>query len=600
VENVNKIPLRMVAWSGTWRLRRRQSGDELVALHTAKDSTDLAGFGYKQVLDRTLGGFSSFAAGFSYISVLTGVFQMFYVGYGAGGPAFFWTWPAVFLGQLTVALCFAELAARYPLSGGIYQWSRSISSRAFGWMAGWVYLCGSVISLAAVALALQATLPQIAPGFQVIGDSAVRLDRAQNAVLLGCVLIALSTLINAVGIRLMARINNVGVIAELAGVALLTGLLAASIRRDPAVFFETHGAGDGQPLGYLGPFLAAALMASYVLYGFDTAGALAEETAQPRRRAPWAILQALAAAGLAGGLLIFFGILAVSDPSRPELGRITGGLPFLVKDVLGARLGVFLLVEVIFAVFVCALAVHAAAVRLMFAMARDNNLPMAHALAHVSARTRAPIVPAIVIGVLASAILILNINLPHVIEMLCSVAIVWANLAYLMVTLPLLIARLRPERGRRPPVLGRNRESSHDGEPDGCAMRGPYFSLGRFGLPINAIAVLWGLFVVINIGWPRPEIYGTGRWSRFGAPLATGALILTGATYFLLFQRKKTGILANHAADPVPDSEGLSVETRLRSNANGASGGARRSLSARFAGHGQASGTKTEEGGPTA
>src|SRR5262249_55553934 len=145
-------------------------------------------------------------------------------------------------------------------------------------------------------------------------------------------------------------------------------------RRDPAILFKTNGAGDGRPLGYLGPFLAAALTASYVLYGFDTAGALAEETDEPRRRAPWAILQALAAAGLAGGLLILFGILAVSDPGRPELGRITGGLPFLVKDVLGARLGIFLLVEVIFAVFVCALAVHAASVRLMFAMARDNNL----------------------------------------------------------------------------------------------------------------------------------------------------------------------------------------------------------------------------------
>ena len=137
---------------------------------------------------------------------------------------------------------------------------------------------------------------------------------------------------------------------------------------------------------------------------------------------------------------MFFGILAVSDPARPELGRISGGLPFLVKDVLGPRLGVFLLVEVIFAVFVCALAVHAASVRLMFAMARDNNLPFAHALSHVQAWSKAPIVPSVVIGVLAAAILIVNVNLPNVIETLCSVAIVWANLAYLLVTIPLLVA----------------------------------------------------------------------------------------------------------------------------------------------------------------
>ena len=87
-------------------------------------------------------------------------------------------------------------------------------------MAGWIYLCGSVISLAAVALALQATLPQIAPGFQFIGDSGRRIRWGRrNAVLLGCLLIALTTVINSVGVRLMARINNIGVIAELAGVA---------------------------------------------------------------------------------------------------------------------------------------------------------------------------------------------------------------------------------------------------------------------------------------------------------------------------------------------------------------------------------------------
>src|SRR4249919_21534 len=162
------------------------------------DNSDLASFGYRQELKRSMGNFSSFAAGFSYISILTGLFQMFHLGYGIAGPAFFWTWPVVLTGQLLVALCFAELAARYPLSGGVYQWSRRLSTRGFGWMAGWVYLCGAVISLAAVALALQATLPQIAPVFQLIGDPTNRASAAANAVLLGCVLIAVSTLINSI------------------------------------------------------------------------------------------------------------------------------------------------------------------------------------------------------------------------------------------------------------------------------------------------------------------------------------------------------------------------------------------------------------------
>jgi urea carboxylase system permease len=527
------------------------------------DARDLAAFGYKQVLDRTLGSFSAFAAGFSYISVLTGIFQTFYLGYGAGGPAFFWTWPAVFLGQGAVALCFAELAARYPLSGGVYQWSRRLSSRALGWMAGWVYLCGSIISLAAVALALQATLPQIAPAFQFVGHSGDRSSAAMNAVLLGCMLIAVSTVINSIGVRHLARINNIGVIVELGGVGLFIVLMALCVRRGPAILFDTMGIGRAEPYGYLGPFLAAALMASYVMYGFDTAGALAEETGEPRRRAPRAILQALATAGLAGALLILFGLLAVSDPGLAELGRISGGLPLLVKDVLGEKLGALLLVQVVFAVFVCALAVHAAAIRLMFAMARDRDLPFADALAHVSSRTRSPVFPALVIGLLAAAILIVNINLPNVIEMLCSVAIVWANLAYLMVTLPLLISRRRSP-GRGLVSVGDSKTFSRNGA-DVAGRRG-YFSLGRWGLPVNVVAVLWGLFVVINISWPRSVVYGDHAWGRFAAPLATLSLIVAGSAYYVLYQRKRSGILPVHAAAEILDLPALEPQNSTVEN----------------------------------
>src|SRR5262249_25677224 len=149
--------------------------------------------------------------GFSYLSILTGLPFFFYLGFGAGGPAFFWTWPTVFLGQLSVALCFAELAAEYPLSGGIYQWSKQIGTRAWGWMTGWIYLACLVVTLASVALALQATLPQIAPWTQFIGDRGDAADSATNAVILGCILIAVTTLLNSFGVRLLARINNLGV-----------------------------------------------------------------------------------------------------------------------------------------------------------------------------------------------------------------------------------------------------------------------------------------------------------------------------------------------------------------------------------------------------
>jgi len=77
----------------------------------------------------------------------------------------------------------------------------------------------------------------------------------------------------------MARINNVGVFIEVFATLGLIGLLTWFARRGPAVVFETAGRGDGSVFGYLfGPALAASLTATFVLYGFDTAGSLAEET----------------------------------------------------------------------------------------------------------------------------------------------------------------------------------------------------------------------------------------------------------------------------------------------------------------------------------
>src|SRR5690348_18326013 len=67
------------------------------------DSSELAGFGYKQELDRSLGSFSSFAAGFSYISILTGVTALYGFGYLNAGPGVWWTWPVVVFGQIMVA-----------------------------------------------------------------------------------------------------------------------------------------------------------------------------------------------------------------------------------------------------------------------------------------------------------------------------------------------------------------------------------------------------------------------------------------------------------------------------------------------------------------
>ena len=138
------------------------------------DAQDLAQFGYKQELSRSLGSFSSFAAGFSYISILTGMFQTAALGFFFAGRAFIWAWPIVFVGQMTVALQFSELAAHYPLAGSVYQWSKRLAGKSWAWNTGWIYLCAQIVTIPAVALAWQVILPQISSKFQIVDCTAGR------------------------------------------------------------------------------------------------------------------------------------------------------------------------------------------------------------------------------------------------------------------------------------------------------------------------------------------------------------------------------------------------------------------------------------------
>lgn len=499
-------------------------------MSTDSDSTDIGEFGYKPSLQRSLGSFHTFAAGISYISILTGTFQLFYFGLGSGGPAYWWSWPMVFLGQLMVALCFCELAARYPVAGSIYNWTKRLTSPHTAWLAGWTMLTASIVSIAAVALALQATLPELWAGFQFIPmtDADDTGAQALNGVILAAILIVFTTAINAFGTKLMAQINAAGVFIELIAAVLLVILLAVNIVRGPQIVFDTGGIdAGGRPLGYAGAFLVAMFASLYVMYGFDTASSLAEESHDPRRNAPKAILRALFFSFLIGGLILLFAIMSAPDLSDPAISSL-GGLQTLILQVLGGPLGSVILVAVVVAVIVCALAVHAAAIRLAFAMSRDNNLPGGSTLCTISPRFGTPVVASVAIGVIAIVLLFVTFS-PQIYTVVTSIAIIMIYTAYLLVTVPMLIKRLRG-----------------DWQP-----REGAFSLGRWGVPVNVLAVAWGGFMTVNLAWPRNEVYNATEpfhwYLQYGGILLPGVILGVGFVYYWTVQRHRTGVVAEHA-----------------------------------------------------
>lgn len=509
--------------------------------HEAASAADLHSFGYRPELVRRVGKYASFAAGFSFVSIMTTVFQLFGLGFSFGGTAFFWTWPAVFVGQFLVALCFAEMAAHYPLSGAIYQWARRMGGAVVGWFAGWTMVVAQIITVAAAAIALQVVLPIVWDGFQIIGTdpSLASRDGAANAILLGCLLLVVTTALNAFSVRATAIVNSAGVTCELIGVTLLVILLFVHAERGPSVVLH-HTNLDGTT-GYVGPLLVSSLMAAYVLVGFDSAGELSEETHKPRATTPRTILRAVAASGLAGAFLIVAALMAAPSLAPDDLG--VGGLPYVLTSRLGTFWGKLLLLDVAFAVCVCTLAIQTAAARMIFSMSRDQVLPFSTRLAQVSPRTGTPILATVVPGVGAALCLIVNIGNAGLFLGLTSVCIMLLYIAYLMVTVPLLNKRVRGEF----PTPGRD----EDGRP--------LFSLGRAGIAVNAVAVAFQVLMTINLGLPRAEVFdpaGEGWWLHYLPLLVLVVTFGVGAVAYVSQRERYRAAIGKPAAPAATVLEG--------------------------------------------
>src|SRR4051794_29290020 len=197
------------------------------------DARRVQELGYEQELKRGMGIFDSVAMGFATISPVVGLYAVVLVGMVVAGGAWLWVLPVALAGQCLLLGVYSELAAKWPLSNGAYQWSRRLIGPRYGWLTGWVALCALAVANTTIAY-LGAPWALALLGISPSADAIV---------VTGMVIVGVCSLLGAFGIDVLRRALQAGIAAEaLASVGIGLTLLLVFREQDFSIFGHTLGA----------------------------------------------------------------------------------------------------------------------------------------------------------------------------------------------------------------------------------------------------------------------------------------------------------------------------------------------------------------------
>jgi len=463
-----------------------------------RDAEQLRRLGYAQQLLRDMGGFANFAISFSIISILTGAVTLYGHGLRYGGPLEMTLgWPLVSLLTLPVAASLAQLASSYPTAGALYHWASLLGGRGAGFFTAWLNCIGQFAITAGIDYGLAQFVVAL------LGLPPQRTLAVYAAVLLS------HAVLNHLGVRLVARLNDLSAWVHIAGVAVLAIALAAFAPRQPAEFLLTRFTDAPRPY-WLG-FLLGLLQAGWTFTGFDASAHVSEETRDPTRTAPWGIFLSVAVSGLAGWVLLLAVTLAIGD--LRATAAADNPFIFVLRGALGTRAGGALVWVAIVAMWFCGLSSVTSNSRMLFAFARDGGLPFSRQLAAVSERYRSPHVAVWVSTAAALAVALWTERYAQYREAVYSAIAALSTIAlYTSYGVPIW-AGLRARRSGRWTRLG------------------PWH-LGRWSTPVNVAALLWICALTALFVLPPNQVAGY---------TFAGALALLCAYWFVWMRARFKG-----------------------------------------------------------
>lgn len=503
---------------------------------------------------REMGGFENFAVSFSIISILTGAVLLYGYGLKLAGPIINTVgWPIVSLFTLCVAASMAEITSAWPTAGGLYFWAFRLGGRGVAWLVAWLNMVGQVTVTAGI---------NVAAAIYVIGAvvRAAGLSPETKVPVFGpltswyfqlfvmVLLMIPQVVINVFGIRLTARLSRASVYWHIGGVAFIALALLIFGAKNPGSFLlsspgpvtplEASSAEIGgrvvpalvigdtklpSPLFAALPGLAdlyraspfvlvlalGMLQAQWTFTGYDASAHVSEETRMAKTSSAWGVFLSVAVSAVVGYLLLVVltwcipggDVAAAANDPYPVLFILYRALPPWAAHASAVLVGG--------AMWLCGLSSITSMARMWFAFARDGGLPGSRWLALVHARYHTPIVSIVVTSVLSVAICVYAAAY----FVVTSISTITLYLAY---GIPILLL-LRNRVTGRGPTFDR---------------RAAPWNLGKKGLAINLVAVVWVLVITVVFCLPPNELV---LWTMLGL----GVLLASG--WWLVARRTFAG-----------------------------------------------------------
>ena len=341
-------------------------------------------------LTRTLKLPSLVLFGLAYLTplIVLGIFGVIAEATGGASPA---AYLVALVAMLFTAHSYGRMAVAYPVAGSAYTYVRkSIDSRA-GFLVGWAVLLDYLFLPMVIWLIggsyLTAQFPGVPIGAWIVG------------------FIVITTALNIVGIKVADKANYVLMAFQLLVIVFFVALSIGNVVSTSGA----SGLADTRPFfndtSSFATISAGAAIAAYSFLGFDAVTTLTEETIEPRKNMPRAIMLI---ALIGGGIFVVVSYVTQLVHPGGVFEDSASAASAIALQIGGQLFGAVFLAGLVMAQFASGLAAQASASRLIYAMGRDSVLPKA-VFGRLSARFHTPVLNLIVIGVVGLIAIFLDV-----------------------------------------------------------------------------------------------------------------------------------------------------------------------------------------------